>query len=424
MAQLVDHPRILVTLWKPFRKEEEILPLISQYATDTTISPKNRYIALPLHYLKSFSKEFGDKGLVFGSDFMDPVTESSFTAPIAARLLKEAGAQFVLIGTQEHRSKHDETNASINAKINRAIEEDLIPFLCVGDTVEEFTAGRTKEVVLQQLKECLAGIKTLNGFIIIYEAPWMDKFPYKPNESDLAKAYKDFEEAVNEFFSAKVLPTLHLIFAYPYDLDHVPEYLKKTSAAGYYFEKPIYYSNLKNYELHSDLMEGLQTARDAIAIPDLAISKKKKAEAAIVEKEEAHKEEIKEELEEKTEVLDQVLDKEEPLVPQTEELSYEPEKRDLEGVEEIDRVEDSGLAETEDAGEAKHKKKKEKKEKVPKKDSKAALSQEAVQQDPPPEKKPAKTEFTVRDYSALSSPEVQDELHKRELGKRQENHEK
>lgn len=412
MAQTVDHPRILVSLWKPFRKEEEIAPLISQYAADTTISPKNRYIALPLHYLKSFSKEFADKGLVFGSDFMDPVTESSFTAPIAARLLKEAGAQFVIIGTQEHRSKHDETNESINAKINRAVAEDLIPFLCVGDTVEEFSAGRTKEVILNQLQECLKDIKSLKGFTIIYEAPWMDRFPYKPNENDLKKAYKDFEDAIHEFFNAKILPTLHIIFAYPYDLDHVPEYLKKTTAAGYYFEKPIYYSNLKNYELHTDLLQGLQTARDAIPIPDLAIPKKKKeVEAAIVEKEEAHKEEIKEILEEKTEALEKVLDKEKPLVPQTQELSIATEERDLSDVEDIEPIDDTGHTDTEEVPETKPKKTK---EKTPKKESRKTLIEEPIHEEPSLAEKPPKVEFSVRDYSAINNPEVQDELHKRQ----------
>jgi triosephosphate isomerase len=264
-------PRILVTLWKPYRSLEEVENIIAQAIADTTIAPQNRYIALPYTYLKTLSAKLAASGVVFGSDFLDPVAETSFTGTIATRLLKEAGARFVLVGTAERRRKFGETNAQIRDKLQNAARDDLIPFLCVGENCEDFSAGRSKEVLIQQLKECLEGLsaKQLKGLTIVYEAPWMDTFPYRPNENELTKAYEQFNAALKEALDEKVLNTLHLIYAYPYDLDHLPVFFQSHDCDGYFFEKPIHYSDLTRYELHEELKPSLKDPHESIAAPGI-----------------------------------------------------------------------------------------------------------------------------------------------------------
>lgn len=263
--------QIIVTLWKSYRSLEDVEKIITQWIADSNVAPQNRYIALPYTYLKTLSEKLAASGVVFGSDFLDPVGETSFTGSIAPRLLKEAGARFVLVGTAERRRKFGESNASIRDKLSRAASENLIPFLCVGENSEEFANGKSKAVLTQQLKECLEGLgpKQLKGLTVIYEAPWMDTFPYRPNEKELDQAYEQFNSALKEAFDSKILSSLHLIYAYPYDLDHVPIYFQTHGADGYFFEKPIHYSDLTSYELHEELKKNLKQPHESIAAPGI-----------------------------------------------------------------------------------------------------------------------------------------------------------
>ena len=263
--------QIIVTLWKPFRSLEDVEKIINQWIGDPNIAAQNRYIALPYTYLKSLSEKLAKSGVVFGSDFLDPVNEHSFTRTIATRLLTEAGARFVLVGTAEKRRKFNETNAVIREKLIRAAKEKLIPFLCVGETGQDFTDGKSQEVIYNQLKECLDGFtpEQHKGLTIIYEAPWMDTYPYKPNEADLSHSYEQFNAALRDAIDAKFIPTLHLIYAYPYDLDHIPSYFQTHEADGYFFEKPIHYSDLTSYELHDELKRNLKEPHLSIAAPGI-----------------------------------------------------------------------------------------------------------------------------------------------------------
>ena len=87
--------------------------------------------------------------------------------------------QYVILGHSERRAYFGETDSTVNRKVNAALKHDLIPIVCVGETLEENEAGRTKEVVSRQIEEGLAGLDLpeINGskgnaLIVAYEPVW------------------------------------------------------------------------------------------------------------------------------------------------------------------------------------------------------------------------------------------------------------
>ena len=80
--------------------------------------------------------------------------------------------EFVIIGHSERRHYFNETGEIVNKKIRAALGAGLKPILCIGERLEENEAGRTEEVVTEQLKSSLAGIDYLNGLVIAYEPVW------------------------------------------------------------------------------------------------------------------------------------------------------------------------------------------------------------------------------------------------------------
>jgi len=99
--------------------------------------------------------------------------KGAFTGAVSADMLAEVGCAYVLCGHSERRHVFGESDADVAASLERALEAGLTPILCVGETLEEREAGRTREVLLQQLD---AGLARLRGaedpLLIAYEPVW------------------------------------------------------------------------------------------------------------------------------------------------------------------------------------------------------------------------------------------------------------
>lgn len=105
---------------------------------------------------------------------MHEAEQGAFTGEISASMLKEAGAQFVLLGHSERRHLFGETDERINKKVLRALQCGIQPVLCVGETVSERDSGAAKQVVEKQILEGLRAVdpKNLGGLILAYEPVW------------------------------------------------------------------------------------------------------------------------------------------------------------------------------------------------------------------------------------------------------------
>jgi triosephosphate isomerase len=98
----------------------------------------------------------------------------AFTGEIAAEMLVDAGCRWVIVGHSERRALYGETNELVAAKAARAFAAGLKPIVCVGETLAEREAGRTLEVVAEQigavLKTCTAA--QLAQAALAYEPVW------------------------------------------------------------------------------------------------------------------------------------------------------------------------------------------------------------------------------------------------------------
>ena len=100
--------------------------------------------------------------------------KGAFTGEISAKMLKEIGVEYVIIGHSERRQYFGETDHTVNLRTKAALAAGLKVLLCLGEVKEERLAGITNEVVGMQTKLDLAGISAdeLKNVIIAYEPVW------------------------------------------------------------------------------------------------------------------------------------------------------------------------------------------------------------------------------------------------------------
>ncbi len=146
---------------------EELIPLVEEFDAEV-------FLAVPFTSIATAAKTAKSTAVRIGAQNMNDAREGAFTGEIAALMLKEAGAEFVLLGHSERRHNFGETSEFIQRKVVRALQHDLMPVLCVGETTEERDEGRTEEVLREQLEVGLEGVpkEEIEKIILAYEPVW------------------------------------------------------------------------------------------------------------------------------------------------------------------------------------------------------------------------------------------------------------
>ena len=98
----------------------------------------------------------------------------AFTGEVSAQMLREIGVDYVIIGHSERRQYFGETDETVNKKLIKALASELIPILCVGESLEERETGKTNDIIEGQIKKGLQNISAeeIERVVIAYEPIW------------------------------------------------------------------------------------------------------------------------------------------------------------------------------------------------------------------------------------------------------------
>ncbi len=129
-------------------------------------------LAVPFTLIKPSVDASAGSVLKIGAQNMNDASKGAFTGEVAALMLKEVGASFVLLGHSERRKYFGESNEFIHKKLLRAFKDRIDPILCIGETLDEREKGHTEGVLDSQLAEALEGVKNLRKLKIAYEPVW------------------------------------------------------------------------------------------------------------------------------------------------------------------------------------------------------------------------------------------------------------
>src|SRR5690242_10141250 len=165
---------LIVANWKMYKTSAEARAFIHALSEEKLPSNRRIFIAPPFTALVACVEAAKGTPLVIGAQTMHEKLEGPFTGELSAPMLKEAGAGFVILGHSERRQYCAETDLSINQKLHTALREELIPILCVGESLQERENNNHNQILNKQLELCLKGLTAsqVSQVNIAYEPIW------------------------------------------------------------------------------------------------------------------------------------------------------------------------------------------------------------------------------------------------------------
>lgn len=168
--------KIIAANWKMNQTVAETESFLSGFRLEVEdVSGVDIVIAPPFTALPKLSELLGGSQKIrLGAQNMYFEMSGAFTGEISPAMLRELYVRYVILGHSERRQLFGETDDLINKKIVAALETELKPILCVGETLEEREAGRENEILETQLRGSLAGISAeqMLEIVIAYEPVW------------------------------------------------------------------------------------------------------------------------------------------------------------------------------------------------------------------------------------------------------------
>jgi len=124
--------------------------------------------------LEAVSRIVNESNVQLGAQNMHHEASGAYTGEVSAEMLRHLFCNFVILGHSERRQFFGETDESVNKKTLAALEANLKPIVCIGETLEEREAGKVGEVIKTQTTGALAGVEPsyADSLVIAYEPVW------------------------------------------------------------------------------------------------------------------------------------------------------------------------------------------------------------------------------------------------------------
>lgn len=197
---------------------------------------QNFYVALPFTRLKEITTQFPSSGITFGSSMLNRTTPDTFTAEIAAKMVKDAHGSFVLVGTSDERNVLHLSDAELEAKLTSASQGGLKPIYVV--------SAEEKEGLVKQL-QVLKASQAIDP-IIIYEIPFKTFKSYLPTTEELGQFKTLLLDALTEVFGTE--SQFRLIASLPSDLVGFSSLIESLPFDGASFTKTGVYPHAVHQE--------------------------------------------------------------------------------------------------------------------------------------------------------------------------------
>ena len=155
-----------------------------------------------------------DTNIKIGAQNMHWEEKGAFTGEVSGKMLKSIGVEYVIIGHSERRQYFAETDETVNLKIKSALQNELKPIVCVGETLEQRESDKAEEIITKQTELALEGInkEQVTNIILAYEPIWAIGTGKTATSEDANNSIKAIRKKVAELYGEKIANEIIILY--------------------------------------------------------------------------------------------------------------------------------------------------------------------------------------------------------------------
>jgi triosephosphate isomerase len=160
--------------------------------------------------------------------------EGAFTGEVSAPMLRDAGAELVIIGHSERRTLFGETDATVNRKIHAAYAAGLVPIACIGETLDQRERNETFDVLDRQIKQGLDGLTgdQMAQLVIAYEPVWAIGTGRNATPAQAAEAHTHIRQRLRQWFGSDAADLCHILYGGSVKPDNIGDLITQENVDG------------------------------------------------------------------------------------------------------------------------------------------------------------------------------------------------
>ena len=167
-------PRLVAGNWKMHRTAVEGASLAAELRALLS-APRGCEVAVcpPFPALESVGRALSGSSMRLGGQNLHPESQGAFTGEVSGAMLRALDCTYVIVGHSERRHGMGEDDAMVARKLRAAQRDQLVPIVCVGETLAEREAGKTADVLIRQVLVAYEGLgAAARDTVIAYEPVW------------------------------------------------------------------------------------------------------------------------------------------------------------------------------------------------------------------------------------------------------------
>jgi len=152
--------------------------------------------------------------VLLGAQDMNASPSGAYTGEVSAEMLRDLYVNFVILGHSERRQYFGETNQDINQKILAAVENNLKPIYCIGESLDERESGQTLDVVRKQVREGLENFPSqcIDNLVLAYEPVWAIGTGKTATDEMAQEVHFDIRNVLTEMFGEVASSGIRILY--------------------------------------------------------------------------------------------------------------------------------------------------------------------------------------------------------------------
>ena len=221
--------------WKMYKTVQEAVVFVKELRSAVKdVSGVEIVIAPPFTAVHALAEAARNTNIGVAAQDLYWEAWGAFTGEVSGPMIKEAGAEYVIVGHSERRQLFGETDATVNKKVMAAIASRLTPIVCVGETLHERERNETLAVLDRQIKDGLDRITggELGDLVVAYEPIWAIGTGRTATAAQAGEAHAHIRKRLRQWFGGDAADQCHVIYGGSVKPDNIGELIVEPDVDG------------------------------------------------------------------------------------------------------------------------------------------------------------------------------------------------